>query len=120
VIARRAKVPKFLVLYKSSATAAEQMGNLDPAEMEAGMALWAKWTERAGDAIVDVGTPLGDARAIPSSVKAGDAGHIGGFSILQGQSIDDVAAVLEDHPHFHSPGASIEVLEFLSMPGMET
>jgi len=25
---------------------------------------------------------------------------------------------LKDHPHFKAPGASIEVLEFLPMPGM--
>jgi hypothetical protein len=106
-----------MVLYKSSATAGEQMGALDPEQMEAGMALWAEWTEKAGGAIVDLGTPLGDARVIPASAKREGPGHIGGFSILQGHSIEEVEKVLEDHPHFHSPDASIEVLELLPMPG---
>ena len=29
-----------------------------------------------------------------------------------------VPATIDGHPHFHSPNASIEVREFLSMPGM--
>jgi hypothetical protein len=31
---------------------------------------------------------------------------------------DDVVKLLEDHPHSHMSGGSIEVHEFLSMPGM--
>jgi len=26
--------------------------------------------------------------------------------------------LLEDHPHLHAPGATIEILELLAMPGM--
>jgi hypothetical protein len=34
--------------------------------------------------------------------------------------MDDVLALLEDHPHFAMPGDStIEVSEFLSLPGMD-
>ena len=44
---------------------------------------------------------------------------VGGFSIVQANSIDDAAKLVKDHPHFKSPGgASIEVLEFAPMPGM--
>jgi len=35
-----------------------------------------------------------------------------------GVTLKDVARLLKDHPHFKAPGASIDVLEFLSMPGM--
>jgi hypothetical protein len=41
-----------------------------------------------------------------------------GFSILQGESLDAVTTLLEDHPHLKTPGdSSITVLEALSMPG---
>ena len=41
-----------------------------------------------------------------------------GFSILEADSVDAANKLLDDHPHFHSPGPSIEVLEFLPIPGM--
>ena len=51
----------------------------------------------------------------------GDAvsGHkVRGYSILQGESLEEISKLLDGHPHFHSPNASVEVREFLSMPGM--
>jgi len=43
---------------------------------------------------------------------------VGGYSILQGESPEEIGKLLDGHPHFHSPNASVEVREFLSMPGM--
>jgi len=37
---------------------------------------------------------------------------------LQAESIEKVSALLLKHPHQHAPGASIEVLEFIPIPGM--
>ena len=42
----------------------------------------------------------------------------GGYSILQSDSAEVLASLLEEHPHLHVPGNSIDVLEFLAMPGM--
>lgn len=99
-------MPKFLVLYRSSAGAREQMEAASPEQAEAGMAAWQAWMEKAGPAIVDFGAPV-----------AGD-GDVSGFSILQGDSRQEIDGLLAEHPHRHSPGASIDVLEFLTMPGM--
>jgi hypothetical protein len=43
--------------------------------------------------------------------------NVVGFSIMQGDSLDDITALLNDHPHLHIPGASIKVLEAMSIPG---
>ena len=106
---------KFLVLYKSSATAAEQMAASDPAAAQEAMGLWMAWMEKAGPAIVDGGSPLGDPTVLPSG--QGDR-QVGGYSILQGESLEEINKLLDGHPHVHSPNASIEVRECLSMPGM--
>jgi hypothetical protein len=37
---------------------------------------------------------------------------------MQAESKDAVLSLLKGHPHFMAPGASIEVHEFLPMPGM--
>jgi hypothetical protein len=105
-------VPKYLVLYRSGMTASEQMANNTPEQAQAGMEAWTTWAGRAGDAIVDLGSP--------TSVvdPGGDSGDpIGGYSILQAESTDALAAVLEGHPH-KAMGGTIETLELLPMPGM--
>lgn len=102
---------KFLVLYRSETTAAAQMAQSTPEQAQAGMDAWMAWTGKAGDALVDLGAPLAQVQA------GGDAGDpIGGYSILQADSADALAAVLDGHPHM-AWGGTIEVLEFLSMPG---
>jgi hypothetical protein len=97
---------KFLVLYRSSVSAADQMAAATPEQAEAGMAAWMEWANRNRDAIVELGSPLG-----------GDT-DISGYSIVQAESRDAAAELFEDHPHLRMPGgSSIELLEFLPLPG---
>jgi hypothetical protein len=109
-------MPKFLILYRSTAEAGEQMAAATPEQAQEGMQMWMKWAEKAGPALVDLGSPLGGSRTVGGSAQSGTP--IGGFSVLEADSTDAVAALLDDHPHLHSPGAAIEVLEYLPMPGM--
>jgi hypothetical protein len=107
---------KFMVLYRSATSAREQMASGTPEQAQAGMDAWMAWAAKAGDAIVDLGAPLADAAHVgPGS--AGDSDHVTGFSILQAESADALTGILDGHPHLQM-GGSIEVLEFLSMPGM--
>ena len=103
---------KYLVLYRSKMTAADQMAQSTPEQAQAGMEAWMAWAARAGDAIVDLGTPT-------SVVDAGgDTGDpVGGYSILQAESHDALQKVLEGHPHTEN-GGTIETLELLAVPGM--
>ena len=109
---------KFMILYRSSADATEQMASATPDQAQEGMAAWMRWAEKAGPALVDLGSPVGNSRFVPDAAAEGAGTPIGGFSILQADSADDVAKVLDDHPHLQMPGAVIEVLEYLQMPGM--
>ena len=97
---------KFLVLYRSSVSAADQMAAATPEQAEAGMNAWMDWSERNRDAIVELGSPL-----------RGDS-DVSGYSIVQAESTDAAAKLFEDHPHLRMPGdSSIELLEFLPRPG---
>ena len=100
---------KFLVLYKSDTTAQQQMGQATPEQAEAGMQEWMSWAGRAGSAIVDMGSPVA-----PSS--DGADGSIGGYSILEADSREALDGVLEGHPHLAI--GTIDVHEFLAVPGM--
>jgi hypothetical protein len=57
---------------------------------------WQRWAAKAGDAIVDLGSPLGAA----ASVGSGSAGSVDnratGYSILEAESMDAMTALLED------------------------
>jgi hypothetical protein len=99
-------VTKYLVLYRSTTSAREQMAGATAEQAQAGMEAWQAWADKAGTAIVDLGAPL-----------AGDT-DITGFSILQADSRSALDALLADHPHRQAPGAAVDVLEFLPMPGM--
>ena len=106
---------KYLVLYRSSAAAAEQMAGSSPEEAHAGMEAWITWAGKAGDAIVDLGSPLASVATVGSGPAGGAT--VGGFSILQGESPAAIEALLDGHPHLQAPDASIEVLEYLPIPG---
>ncbi len=104
---------KFLVLYRSSKSAEEQMRGATPEQAKAGMDAWMAWGKKHGGSIVDMGAPLGS-----STFVAGKAvqDHVGGFSLVQAESLDAAKKIFEAHPHTQAPGASIEILKFLSMP----
>jgi len=107
---------KFMVLYRSSTSARDQMANATPEQIKAGMEAWMQWAAKAGDAVVDLGAPLAPAAHVgPGSSSAGE---ISGYSIMQADSAEALGGVLDGHPHLSMPGNSVEVLEMLSMPGM--
>lgn len=107
---------KFMVLYRSPASARDQMASATPEQMKAGMDAWMQWAGTAGDAVVDLGAPLAPAARVgPGSSGAGE---ISGYSIMQAGSAEALGAVLDGHPHLSIAGSSIEVLEMLPMPGM--
>ena len=109
---------KFLVLYRSSISARDQMANATPEQAKAGMDAWMAWAKKNGRTIVDLGSPLGGAQRLKGDKTERGDDTIGGFSIVQGESMESVTKSLRDHPHTHMPGnSSIEVIEFLAMPG---
>jgi hypothetical protein len=109
---------KFLVLYRAPASALEQMAGATPEQAQAGMDAWMAWAGKAGDAIVDLGAPLAPAAQLGDGSPAAGPAQNCGFSVLQAESTDAVTAVLDGHPHLQMPGSSIEILEFLAIPGM--
>ena len=108
---------KFLVLYRSPVRAADQLAHATPEQAKAGMEAWMAWAHRAGSAIVDLGNPLGHPHYFSGPPSSSANSHVGGFSILQAEDEGALRILLIGHPHLQIPGASIEALEFLPMPG---
>jgi hypothetical protein len=61
---------------------------------------------------------LSTAGIVGSDPKPGNDDFIGGYSIMEAESVDALKSQLEVHPHLQIDGATIEILEFLALPGM--
>lgn len=109
---------KYLVLYRSTVSGADQIANATPEQAKAGMEAWMAWAQRAGSGIVDLGHPVGHPHYFSGPPSSSASHHIGGFSILQAEDEGALRILLVGHPHLQVPGASIEALEVLSIPGM--
>ena len=109
---------KFLVLYRSSVSATDQMAAATPEQAETGMAAWMEWAGRNREAIVELGSPLGGVAHVTGEAVSGANSDVSGYSIVQADSKDAAVELFKDHPHLRTPGdSSIDVLEFLPMPG---
>lgn len=75
------------------------------------MAAWGAWAETCGDALVDMGNPLGP----PESIGSGAADAASGYSILE--AADQAAAVelAGKNPMAGEDGTRIDVHEAFSM-----
>jgi hypothetical protein len=110
-------VSKYLLLYRSAVSAADQMANATPEQAQAGMDLWMSWASRVGDAMIDMGAPTSNAGSV-GAAPTGDA-FVGGYSILEADSFEALKALLDGHPHLQmGPEAGIDVFELLPTPGM--
>src|ERR671913_2117802 len=105
---------KYLVLYRSPVSPEQQMASSTPEQAQAGMDAWMDWGHRAGSAVVDLGSPTAAAGTVgvaSSASGAGTDGFVGGFSILQADSADELKILPESHPHLMLDGSSIYMYE---------
>jgi hypothetical protein len=107
---------KFLLLYRSSRSAADQMAQATPEQAQAGMEQWMAWAGRVGDAMVDMGAPTHTVGSL--GAQASSDSDVGGYSVLEADSFEALKTLLDGHPHMQmGPAAGIEILELLSPPG---
>lgn len=111
-------MPKYLVIFNSTLNASETMKQATPEEMQASMGEWMQWKEMAEKKVkFEWGLPIqAVARITPSGVETSDS-QASGYCTLEG-SKEDVMSLLTTHPHLKREGATTDVLEMLSMPGM--
>ncbi len=112
-------MPKYMVLYNSTVSSTDLMSQATPEQMKEGMDAWMAWAAKCGDALVDMGSPLGRGATVAAGSVSPTESPVAGFSVLETDSMDEATALVQGHPHFMTPGEpSILVLEYLPMPGM--
>jgi len=111
---------KFLVLYMADPAAFETaMRNATPEMQKKGMEAWMKWMGSHKASLVDGGAPLGKTKRVDSKGASDTKNGIGGYSIVQAETADAATKIFgKDQPHLQMPGAWIEVIEIMQLPGM--
>jgi len=110
---------KFLVLYKASAEAFQQAMKSTPEQQKAGMDAWMSWSKKAQSSLVDMGAPLGKATRVAKGGAATPVTNdLGGYSIMQAESKEALAATMKEDPPFMMPDSTIETVEFMAVPGL--
>ena len=108
---------KFLVLYRAPIASFDQMMQATPEQQKAGMDAWMAWSNKAGSALVDLGSPLGKAIQVKPSGATAVRNDLGGYSIMQAETKEALAEKLKGHPHLMTPEGFIEAVEIMPMPG---
>jgi hypothetical protein len=111
---------KFLVLYMAKGAEFENMmKNATPEQQKKGMEAWMKWMGDHKASIVEGGAPLGKTKKVDLKGASDTKNGIGGYSIVQAETVGAATKLFgKDHPHLQMPGAWVEVIEVMHIPGM--
>jgi hypothetical protein len=83
------------------------------------MEAWMKWMNENKASILEGGAPLGKTKRADASGISDTKNSIGGYSIVQAETHDAAAKLFgRDHPHLQMPGAWVEILKIMHLPGM--
>ena len=105
----------FMILYRSTASAREQMANATPAQREAGLEAWRTWATKVGYALTDLGTPLAHTTHVGPGAASTDG--VCGYTILEAKDLDEAIAVATGIVGT-STLATIEVRPIVEHPGV--
>jgi hypothetical protein len=115
-----AKMKKFMAIYMASGADFERMmKNSTPEQRSKGMEAWMKWMNENKAFILEGGAPLGKTKRADATGVSDTKNNIGGYSIVQAETHEAATKLFgKDHPHLQMPGAWVEILEIMPLPGM--
>jgi len=110
---------KFLVLYRMDmGEMRKMMASTSAEDRKKSMGEWEVWMKKNMASFVDSGAPVGKTKQTTKDGVADIKNDIGGYSIVQAESHEAAAALFANSPHLTMPGATVEVMEIMPMPGM--
>lgn len=109
---------KFLALYRMDMGEMQKMmASTSAEERKKSMGAWEAWMKKNMASFADHGGPAGKTKRVAASGVTDIKNDIGGYSIVQAESYEAAAALFRDNPHLTMPGATVEVMEIMPMPG---
>jgi len=109
---------KYLAIYLGGATSEEKQ-EVAPGLEQQMMHDWGIWAQKYADSILDGGAPLGKTKQADRSGVSDTKNAITSYAIVQAESHEAATEMFTTNPHVTLfPNNSIQVMEFLSLPGM--
>jgi hypothetical protein len=105
---------KFIYLYRGSAT---PMSDLTPEQGAERMAAFGAWMEKAGAALVDVGSPFGTSASVRDDGKEGIASDLTGYTIVETTDLAAAKALTDGLPFLSGSDGkcAVEIFELQAM-----
>jgi hypothetical protein len=114
VLERTTDMAKFIYLYRGPAP---DMSDLTPEQVAERTAAFGAWMEKAGPALVDVGSPFGSNASVRDDGTEGTAGDLIGYTIVDADDLAAAKALTDGLPFLAGQGGScaVEIFELLPM-----
>jgi hypothetical protein len=106
---------KYIMIYKGEATDTADMTEEQAGEV---MAEWGAWMGKVGNALVDIGSPLGEGISVIDDGSTATPVSLSGYSIVEADSLSAARDLASGHPYL-SEGAgnfAIEIFEMMPVP----
>jgi YCII-related domain len=97
---------KFMPLYRGDATPPQEMTEEQRRQVRD---LWVAWVEKHRAGLAEVGSPLGASVGVGGDGTDQNATSLGGYSIVEADSLEAAKAFTEDHPFLDGAGADFAV-----------
>jgi len=109
---------KFLILFNAAEPMSEFMVRSTPEERQAGLEAWVKWKAEAEKTIsFEFGAVIQAVQRIEQQELIKSTNQASNYAFAYAKTKDEVINVLQSHPHLKRTGATIDVLEILTIPG---
>jgi len=103
----------------SEAEFEKMMKTSTPEQQKKGMEAWMKWMNEHKPSLIDGGAPLGKTKRVDANGASNAKNQMGGYSVVQAETHDAATKMFgKEHPHLQVPGAWIEIVEIMPLPGM--
>jgi hypothetical protein len=110
---------RFLILFNAPESMVEFMPRSTPEERQAGLDAWKQWKEEAEKTVkFEFGAVVTAVSQIEGSEVKDSQNQASNYAFAEAENKEIVTSALKNHPHLKRNGATIDVLEFLSMPGL--
>ncbi len=109
---------RFLILFNAPEPMSEFMVRSTPEERQAGIEAWTIWRAEAEKLVkFDFGAVVQAFQRIKENGLSESPNEATNYAFAEAGSKDSLVKALQNHPHLQRNGATIDVLEFLPMPG---
>ena len=109
---------KYLVVYHAPPSFSEKMMGMKPEDVMTEMGKWKTWSDTLGDALIDMGTPLGGGMNVMKSGNKTAKREVTGYSMIQAESMNEAMKLMQGHPHLlMDESCEIEIHESAPIPG---